>query len=33
MQTPKWRPNMSNIDYLAYVMACNYFGIQPKPQY
>ena len=33
MKTPKWKPNMTNIDYLCYVMACKYLNIEPKPQF
>ena len=33
METPKWKPNMTDIEYLSYVMACNYLGIEPKPRF
>ena len=33
MQTPKWTPNMSDAQYLAYAMACIYLDIKPLPQY
>ena len=33
MQTPKWFPNMTDAQYMGYVMACIYLDIKPKPQY
>ena len=33
MQTPKWFPNMSDTQYLAYVLACSYLDIKPQPQH
>jgi hypothetical protein len=33
METPKWYSNMSDAEYLAYVLACSYLGITPHPRY
>jgi hypothetical protein len=33
METPKWFSGMSDVQYLAYVAACQYLGITPHPRY
>ena len=33
MQTPQWHPDMTDAQYLAYVLACVYLDIKPQPQY
>jgi len=33
MKEIKWTPNMNNIEYSVYVMACIYLGIIPQSQY
>jgi hypothetical protein len=33
METPKWSSNMSDAEYLAYVLACSYLDIKPHPRH
>lgn len=33
MKYPEWKPNMTDAQYLAYVLGCAYLGIKPKPRY